>query len=95
MKNAEDLKYLEALNHKRTIRFDYRGLEVELQGTSLAEELVLKLACWVKAHAVGTDALPEMKFEIGLIQDMTTNTKPRSCQWTATWWQSMLLRGRP
>ena len=75
MKDAEDLKYLEALNHKRTIRFDYRGLEIELQVTSLAEELVLKLACWVKAHAVGTAALPEMKFEVGLFQGMSENTK--------------------
>ena len=74
LKEAEDLKYLEALNHKRTIIFNYRGLDIELQVTSLAEELVLKLACWVKAHAVGTAALPEMKFEVGLFQDMTTNT---------------------
>ena len=69
------MKYLEALNHKATIRFDHRGLEIELQVTSLAEELVLKLACWVKGMAIGTDALPEMKFEVGLFQDMTTNTK--------------------
>ena len=48
---------------------------VELQVTSLAEELVLKLACWVKCMAIGTDALPEMKFEVGLFQDMDTNTK--------------------
>ena len=57
------------------ILFNYRGLEIELQVTSLAEELVLKLACFVKAHAVGTAALPEMKVEVGLFQGMSTNTK--------------------
>ena len=75
MQDAQDLKYLEALNLKRTIRFNYRGLVIELQVTSLAEELVLKLACWVKSMAIGTGALPEMKFEVGLFQDMETNTK--------------------
>ena len=75
MQDAQDLKYLEALNLKRTIRFNYRGLVIELQVTSLAEELVLKLACWVKGMAIGTGALPEMKFEVGLFQDMETNTK--------------------
>ena len=75
MQDAQDLKYLEALNLKRTVRFNYRGLVIELQVTSLAEELVLKLACWVKGMAIGTGALPEMKFEVGLFQDMETNTK--------------------
>ena len=50
-------------------------MEIQLQVTSLAEELVLKLACWVKAHAVGTAALPEVKFEVGLFQGMSENTK--------------------
>ena len=75
LREAQDLKYLDALNHKRTILINYRGLEIELQVTSLAEELVLKLACWVKGMAIGTGALPEMKFEVGLFQDMETNTK--------------------
>ena len=49
--------------------FNYRGLQIELVVTSLAEELVLKIAAWVKAAAVATAALPEMKFEIGLFQN--------------------------
>ena len=76
LREAQDLKYLDALNHKRTILINYRGLEIELQVTSLAEELVLKLAAWVKGMAIGTSALPEMKFEVGLFQDMTNTMLP-------------------
>ena len=70
MQDAQDLKYIEALNHKRTIQFNYMGLVIELQVTLLAEELVLKLACWVNGMAIGAGALPEMKFEVGLFEDM-------------------------
>jgi hypothetical protein len=69
LKDAHDNKYIDVLNSKRNVVFFYRGLEIELVVTSLAEELVLKIAAWVKAAAVGTAALPEMKFEAGLFED--------------------------
>jgi hypothetical protein len=75
LNEAQEVKYLEALNHKRKVMFLYKGLEVELQATPLAEELVLKLASWVTDQAVGAKALPDMRFEVGLFQDRDAKTK--------------------
>ena len=59
---------------KRLADVTYRGLHLQIEVTSIDEELQLARASWVKTHAIPED-LEELKFERGILQDGSRSSK--------------------
>ena len=58
---------MDALPHNREVRLRYRGAEVTVRVVTVAEEIDMKIACWVKRAALKAGLLPPLSAEDHLV----------------------------